>query len=167
MMVNDRRGLNLGVAMVAVGIYFILGRSLHLRGPGPILLLIGSVLLAFSAMRQFRGPIVPAGVLLGLGAGFILRDPLERWMPHWASLLLCLGGGLLLASGLDRFAGRERRPTPLVPGIVLVTIALVTAISQNLTFPDAMFDAVWRLWPFALVAAGAILVLQAMRAKKT
>ena len=109
MNIGDRRGLNLGVAMVALGIYFILYRSLHFRGPGPILLLIGAILLAFSALREFRGPVVPAGVLLGLGAGFLLRDPLDRWMPHWATLLLGLGCGLLLAGGLGRMTGQDRR----------------------------------------------------------
>ena len=164
---QDRRGLNLGVALFAIGTYFLLQRSLHFRGPGPVLLLIGTILLALSALRHFRGPLVPAGVLLGLGAGFLLRDPLDAWMPGWATLLLGLGAGLLMVAGFDHTAGRERRPTPLVPGVVLIAIALVTAISGNLRIPDAVFDAAWRLWPFALVAAGVLLVLQAARRRKT
>lgn len=163
---SDRRGLNLGIALLTLGVYFILRRSLHFRGPGPILILIGTILLGLSAMRQFRGPLVAACVLLGLGAGFLLRDPLDQWMPGWATLLLGLGSGFLLASGLDHTASRERRPTPLVPGVVLVTIALVTALSANLRIPEAFFDAAWRLWPFVLVAAGALLVLQAIRGRK-
>ena len=147
MNVGDRRGLNLGMALVALGVYFILYRSLHFRGPGPILLLIGAILLAFSALREFRGPIVPAGVLLGLGAGFLLRDPLERWMPHWAVLLLGIGSGLLLAGGLARMSGQDRRGAPIVPGIVLVAIALAAALSQNLVIPESFMDASWRPWP--------------------
>jgi hypothetical protein len=166
MNISDRRTLNLGVAMVALGIYFILFRSLHFRGPGPILLLIGAILLAFSALRGFRGPVVPAGVLLGLGTGFLLRDPLEGWMPGWATLLAGIGAGLLLAGGLGRLTGQPQRSAPIVPGMVLVAIALVTALSQNLVIPDSFYDAAWRLWPFALVAAGAILVLRQLRASK-
>lgn len=162
----DRRGLNVGVALFAVGIYFILKQSLHFRGPGPILMLIGTVLLALSALRQLRGPLVPACVLLGLGAGFLLRDPLDQWMPGWATLLLGLGSGLLLASALDHSAGRERRPTSLVPGIVLVTVALVTALSANLRIPESFSASLWRFWPFALVAAGAVLVVSAFRGHK-
>jgi hypothetical protein len=161
----DRRGLNLGVAMLGVGTYFILARHLHFGGPGAILLLIGTVLLALSALREFRGPIVPAGVLLGLGAAFQLRDPLEAWMPFWATILLGIGSGLLLAAALGRLGGHERR-APLAPGIVLVAIALATAVSRHLRIPESTFEAAWRLWPFGLVAAGLILVVQALRTRR-
>jgi len=164
---RDRRGLNLGVALLALGVYFILRRSLHFHGPGPLLLLIGTILLVISAFRNFRGPLVASGVLLGLGAGYLLRDPLEAWMPGWATLLLGLGSGLLLVGALDRSAGRERRPTPVVPGVILVTIAVVTALASNVRIPQALYDAVWRFWPFALVAAGVLLVVQAFRGRRT
>ncbi len=141
-------------------------RELHLSGPGPILLLIGTVLLAIAALRGFRGPIVPAGVLIGLGAGFLLRDPFEPWMPPWATLLLFLGSGLLLAAGVDRYAGRERRPSTLAPGLVLVAIAAAAAFSQNIRVPENLYEIAWRLWPWALVAAGALLVVQGMRGRK-
>jgi len=164
---RDRRGLNLGVALLAVGLYFILRRSLHFHGPGPLLLLIGTILLVVSAFRGFRGPLVAAGVLLGLGAGYLLRDPLEAWMPGWATLLLGLGSGLLLVGVLDHSSGRERRPTPVVPGIILVAIAVVTALASNVRIPPSVYDALWRFWPFALVAAGLLLLVQALRGKRT
>lgn len=164
---QDRKSLNLGVALLAIGVFFLLKHSLHFRGPGPILLLIGTILLLFSALREFRAPLVPAGVLLGLGAGFLLRDALEPWMPGWATLLLGLGAGFLLAAGLDRSPGRERRPSPLVPGLVLVGIAVATALTANVHFPESFFDSLWRFWPFALVAAGVLLVAQALRGRKT
>ena len=167
MIVRDRRGLNLGVALLALGIYFILARQLHFRGPGPILLLIGTILLAVSAFRQWRGPIVPAGVLIGLGTAFLVRYPLERWMPHWATLLLGIGAGLLLAGALDRAGGREPRPGTLVPGGILVTIALMATIAENLRVPEEVFDAAWRLWPWAVIAAGVFLVVRAMAVRKS
>jgi hypothetical protein len=165
MNVPDRRGLNIGVVLVALGIFFLLRRELHLSGPGPILLVIGAILFTLSALRGFRGPVVPAGVLLGLGAGFLLRDPLDRWFPGWATLLLGLGSGLLLAAAIDRQAGRDRHPSSLVPGIVLVVIAAATAISRNLHVPVDLIEAAWRLWPWALVLAGAVLVIQGLRNK--
>lgn len=164
--VRDRRGVNLGVIFVCVGLYLILKRSLHFHGPAPVLLLIGTVLLFVSALRNFRGPLVAAGVLLGLGAGYLLRDPLEPWMPAWATLLLGLGSGLLLVGLLDRSAGRERRPTPVVPGVILVAIAVITALAGNVRVPPALYDALWRFWPFALVAAGILLVVSAFRGRR-
>ena len=163
---TDRRGLNLGIALMALGVFFLVRRELHLTGPGPILLLIGTVLFAISALRGFRGPVVAAGVLLGLGTGFLLRDPLEPWMPSWATLLAFLGGGLLLAAAVDRYAGRERRPSTLVPGLVLVAIAALTAASRNIDLPERLFEVAWRLWPWALVGAGVLLVVQGMRGRR-
>ena len=162
-----RRGLNLGVALLAVGLYLILGRQLSFRGPGPILLLIGTILLVVAALRQWRGPTVAAGVLLGLGTAFLVRDPLERWLPGWATLLLGIGAGLLFAAALDRAAGRPPRPGTLVPGMVLVAIALVAAISVNLRVPEAFAEALWRLWPWVIVAAGVVLVIRALAVRKS
>ena len=156
----DRRGLNIGVVLVGLGLFFLLRRELHLSGPGPILLVIGAILFTFAALRNFRGPVVPAGVLLGLGAGFLLRDPLDPWMPPWATILLGLGGGLLLAAGIDRKAGRERHPSTLAPGIVLVAIAAAAALATNFHVPENVIEAVWRFWPWALVLAGVVLVAQ-------
>jgi hypothetical protein len=167
MNVPDRRGLNLGIALTAIGVFFLVRRELHLTGPGPILLLIGTVLFTISALRDFRGPVVPAGVLIGLGIGFLLRDPLEPWMPPWATLLAFLGGGLLLAAAVDRYAGRGRRPSTLVPGLVLVAIAAATAISRNVDLPENLFLLAWKIWPWALVGAGVLLVVQGMRGRRS
>ena len=164
--VVDRRGLNVGIALVAVGGFFLLRRELNWRGPGPILLLIGTVLFVAAALRDFQGPIVPAGVLLGLGVGFLLRDPLLPWMPPWATLLLGLGAGLLLAASIERSRRVGRRPAPLVPGIVLIAIAAFTALSRNVVLPEQLLESAWRLWPWALVVAGVALVVQAMRRRK-
>lgn len=161
-----RRGLNLGVALLAFGIYLLLKRELSFRGPGPLLLLIGTILLVLSAFRQWRGPTVAAGVLLGLGTAFVLRDPLDRWMPNWVTMVLGIGGGLLLAAALERAGGRSTRPGPLVPGIVLVTIGLFAALSENLRIPEAFSDALWRLWPWVIVAAGVTLVIRALAVRK-
>lgn len=162
---TERRSLNLGIALLALGLYFLAARHLHFRGPGPILLLIGTILLLVSAMRDFRGPIVAAGVLIGLGCAFLVRDPLERWMPGWATILLGIGAGLLLAAALDRAAGRDRRPGTLAPGVALVGLALATAVARNLRLSEDFYDAAWRLWPWALVAAGAVLVARALAKK--
>ena len=116
---TDRRGVGLGVVLCGVGLYALLSRSLGLRGPAPVLLLLGAVFFTLSALARFRGPLLPAGVLLGLGAGFLLRGPLAPWLAPWASILLGLGAGFLLVAAIDRACGRRRQPPPVVPGLVL------------------------------------------------
>lgn len=162
---NDRRGLVVGVVLLLLGAFFVLSRSFRFSGPGPILILIGSVFLALSALRRARGPLLPGAVLVGLGTGFLLRETLEPWFPHWATLLLGLGAAFLLVAALDSAAGRERRPSPLFPGIVLILVALFGALTRA----DAVREwiaGVQHLWPWALVLAGALLVGQALLRKR-
>jgi len=159
--VNDRRGLVVGVVLVFLGAFFVLSRTFRFSGPGPILVLIGAIFLALSALRRARGPLLPGGVLLGLGSGFLLREPLESIFPHWATLLLGLGAGFLLVAALDRASGSGRRPSPLLPGIVLVVVALFGALTRQEAVREALSQ-VRDLWPWALVLAGVALVAQAV-----
>ncbi|HTR03125.1 MAG TPA: hypothetical protein VMN82_08010 [Thermoanaerobaculia bacterium] len=156
-------GFGLGVALVALGVYALLKRSFHIHGPGPILLVIGAALFVVAALRRFQGPLVPAGVLLGLGTAFLVRDPLEPWVPGWATILFGIGAGLLLASALGR---REGRRGPSLAGLVLVAIALLAVLATNLNVSFDLYDRLWRLWPFALVGAGILLVFQALAGRR-
>jgi hypothetical protein len=164
--VNDRRSLTLGIVIVLVGAFFLLRHSVAFSGPGPILLLLGAVFLAAAALRSFRGPVLPAGVLLGLGSGFLLEGPLEPWLPRWAALLAGLGAGFLLAAGLDRAAGRDGRGRWLAPAVILLGIAAVAGLARRLNLA-VFFERLAFLWPWLLVAAGAWLVVTALRGRKT
>ena len=118
---KDRRSLSLGVILLGLGAFFLLRRTVGLSGPRPILLFIGALFLSLSAMRSFRGPLLPAGVLLGLGAGFVLQPHLEAWAPRWAILVLGLGAGFLLVAALDAAWRRGRRlPAHTVRRVVAV-----------------------------------------------
>ena len=158
---RDQRALAIGLVLLILGLFFVLSRTFGFSGPGVTLLLIGAIFLALSASRRFRGPLLPGGVLLGLGAGFLLREPLARLLPQWATLLLGLGAGFLLVAVLDRAAGRDRRPSPLFPGLVLVAIAVLAAIVRLTPLADVVAD-VRHLWPWALAAVGVLLVGQAL-----
>jgi hypothetical protein len=148
--------------LLLLGGFFLLSRTYHLSGPGVTLSLIGAIFLVLSAVRGFRGPLLPAGVLLGLGAGFLLRDPLAALLPRWATIVLGLGAGFLLVALLDRVAGHSgRRPSPLVPGLILVAVALFGALVQHTPILDVL-GRIESLWPWALVVVGALLVGQSL-----
>jgi len=163
---NERQNLTLGIVIVLVGAFFLLRRSVEFSGPGPILLLLGAVFLAAAALRSFHGPVLPAGVLLGLGAGFLLQRPLEPWLPRWAALLAGLGAGFLLSAGLDQAAGRDGRGRWLAPAVILLVIAVVAGLARGLN-TAAFFDRLAFLWPWLLVAAGTWLLVTALRRRKT
>ncbi len=162
---NDR-SLVAGIVLVAVGLYIVLSRSLGFGGAGPLLLLIGAIFLTLSAARRWRGPIAPGAILMGLGAGILLQVPLEAWVPRWATIVLGLGAGFLLAAVLEAAAGRLRRPGPIVPGVILVVIALVAAAGERLSL-DRFFRHLELWWPWALVAVGVVLLVRAFRGRHT
>jgi hypothetical protein len=164
---NDRRSLPLGIVLICVGLFFVLSRTLRFSGPGAVLVLIGAIFLALSAARRFRGPLLPGGILLGLGSAFLLQATLEPIFPRWAAILLGLGAGFLLVAAIDRASGRERRPSPLLPGVVLVLLAGLGALSRRAPIFEVLAG-LKDLWPWALVAAGALLVGQALvRGRRT
>jgi hypothetical protein len=158
----DRRGIGLGAALVGVGLYALGARVWGWHGAGPILLLLGAIFFALSAARRFRGPLLPAGVLLGLGVGFLLRDAVEPSWPRWAAILLGLGGGFLLVAAIDRAMGRRREPPPVWPGLVLCALGSA-AVATRATSIRSLFDLLEPLWPFALIAAGILLVATSKR----
>ena len=159
---NDRRrSLPLGIVLLLLGIFFVLSRSFRWTGPGAILLLIGAIFLALSAARGFRGPLLPGAILLGLGLAFLLQRQLEPVFPRWAAILLGLGAGFLAVTAIDRAGGRERRPSPLLPGVLLVLIAGLGALSQRTPVFEVLAG-VRDLWPWAVVVAGALIVGQAL-----
>jgi hypothetical protein len=161
---GERRGLTLGIVLLALGGYFLLRQSIPFSGPAPILLLIGAILFGLSAARRFRGPLLPAGVLLGLGAGFLLRGPLSPWLTEGGAIVLGLGCGMLGVVAIDAAMGRHRGPGPLVGGLVLVAIAGGTALSRSFDL-SGLRDALDRAWPWLLIAAGVVLVAASLRRK--
>lgn len=162
---GGRRDVTAGVVLILLGAYFLLRHRLSLSGPGPILLIIGAAFFLVSALRAFRGPLLPAGVCLGLGAGFLLREPLATWMPGWGVLVLGLGAGFLLVAAIDARGGRTgRRPAPLVPGLVLLAVAVGSAVGRRVDL-SGIAQSLAVAWPWLLVALGVLLVITSLRGR--
>jgi hypothetical protein len=164
-MIRPRRDATAGIVLILLGLFFLLRQRIPLAGPGPILVVIGAALFAASAARAFRGPLLPAGVCLGLGAGFLLRRPLSPWFAGWATLLLGLAAGFFLVAAVDASAHRNRGPAPLVAGIVLLGVALFSAADRIV---DVALAARWleAVWPWLLVAIGVALVVASLAKRR-
>ena len=158
---SDRRNLTLGIVLLFLGAFFLLAKAFRFSGPGVILVLIGAILFTLSAARGFRGPLLPGGILLGLGGAFLLQSTLEHLFPRWATITLGLGIGFLLTTVVDRARRQERRPSPLVPGLILLAVSFFGALSR-LTPVEDLLTRMRDLWPWALVLAGLALVAQTL-----
>jgi hypothetical protein len=155
------RGLTFGIVLLALGIWFLLRQSLEFTGPGPILLLIGGILFAISATRDFRGPFFGACILLGLAAGFLMANPLSAWLADGSAILLGLGCGFLLVVVIDAAMKRRRGFGPLVAGLILVGIAISSALARLLDL-SGVRALVEQFWPWLLIAAGLALVVSSV-----
>jgi len=139
----------------------LLSRSSIFAGPGAIVLGIGVLFLLVSAARGFSGPLLPGGILTGLGAALLLRRSLEPRFPEWGAILLGLSAGFLLVAAVDAAKGRARRPSPLVPGVVLGLLAIFSAMRTSPALRWISDVDLHDFWPWAAVAAGLFLVARA------
>jgi hypothetical protein len=150
-----------GIALLVIGTAVLLSRYSIFAGPGTIVLGIGILFLLVSAARGFSGPLLPGGILTGLGAALLLQHRLEPRFPGWGTILLGLSAGFLLVAAVDAAKGRSRRPSPLLPGIVLGTIAILSALRRSPAFRWTADLDLRDAWPWIAVAAGLFLVARA------
>lgn len=163
---DTHRGLLPGIVLIVIGAAVLLSRFEMFAGPGAIVFALGILFLLVSAARGFSGPLLPGGILTGLGAALLLRHALWRYFPEWGSILLGLSAGFLFVAAVDAARKRTRRPSPLVPGVVLGVLGLFSAV-RNMTALRWVADVDLReIWPWAAVVAGLFLVLRALLAKR-
>ena len=158
---DPQRGLLPGIALLVIGTAILLSRYSIFAGPGAIVLGIGILFLVVSAARGFSGPLLPGGILTGLGAALLLKHRLEPRFPEWGTILLGLSAGFLLVAAVDAAKGRSRRPSPMFPGIALGTIGILSALRRSPAFRWIADLDLHDAWPWIAVAAGLFLVARA------
>jgi len=163
--VPGRGGVRLGVFLVAIGVAALLSRYHLFDGPGAVVFALGVVFLAVSAASGFSGPLLPGGILTGLGGALLLQHRLEGRLPFWGIVVLGLGAGFLFVAAVDLARGRERRPSPLLPGLILVMLGAIAWLERIPAFAWMQRIDLGELWPWAVVAAGLLLVFRAILAR--
>lgn len=151
----DRRNPQIvgGVILVVLGVALLIAQLVPGLGGEVVLPAIGvAFLVAYFYMRQY-GFLVPGGILTGLGIGVVLQNRVQ--LGGVEIVVLGLGLGFLLIWVLDAVYTRFSNWWPLIPGTILVAVAVAPAIPQ-------LGDLVERLWPVLLIAAGIALVIAAL-----
>ena len=157
---DPREGLLPGIALLVIGTAVLLSRYSIFAGPGAIVLGLGVLFLLVSAARGFSGPLLPGGILTGLGAALLLKDRLEPRLPEWGTILLGLSAGFLFVAAVDAAKGRSRRPSPLLPGVVLGALGILSVLRRSPAFRWIDVD-LRDVWPWLAVAVGLFLVARA------
>ena len=141
------RPFNLGVALIGLGVLFLLWRLLAPTGALPLLIL-GSIFTGLALFGRARGFVVPGGILLGLASGLIAAALLRHVGGAYggAAIVGGLGAGFWSIPLLDRV----RHPYESafgwarIPGSILLGIAAFLGLVGTI-------GALFHYWPIVLI----------------
>ena len=149
----DRQKFIAGVVLVLFGLGFYMAQKLDALGSEVIMLIIGTAFLVAYFYQKAYGLLIPACILLGLGAGSTLQKANVWWANE--GIQLGLGVGFLAIYLIARLYQKESHWWPLIPGSIL-TIIGVPKSAEIWAFLRAH-------WPLILVAIGIMILIGAFR----
>ncbi len=143
-----------GLVLIAIGLALYWFELYAGLGATAVVFVAGSAFLAGYLVSRTFGFLVPAALLLAVGVGELV----ERFTDFHASTTLWLGIGFLGVSVCAWIYERRKAIWPLVPGALLVLVAV----------PDAwrLIDVIHRHWPLLLVAVGLAVLFGASTGRK-
>lgn len=160
-------GLIGGLILLIVGIVALIGQFVpdawgELFGTF-LLLGLGIVFLAVGIMTRQGGWFIPGGILTGLGAGTglitsPLMDSLGGDEGGWFLIVFALGWGLITL--MTAIFTDETHWWALIPGGIIGLVGL--SVLYGGVFMDTL-EWVGKLWPLALIVAGALLLWKVRR----
>jgi hypothetical protein len=140
-----------GLVLILIGLLlYALDRTQGI-GQAAIFLVAGSVFLAGYLYRRNYGLLVPAGILLGIGAGTVGE---QRWFDFGNAFLLGLGAGFVSIFLIALLVERQSHWWPLIPGTILILLGLPKS--------ESVVSYLFSNWPLVLVAAGAVILLTSL-----
>jgi hypothetical protein len=154
---TTRTHVSAAATLIGIGVGALVLRA---TGPTPgvgtfVVLALGLAFVAAHVVTRQYGPLVPGGILTGLGAGIVTVQHLAVTdEPAAGIVILGLGLGFLsiwVIGGLLRVAGHHW--WPIVPGGILAVIGGSLAI-------DGQAVQVVDYWPLVLVGIGVLVLLR-------
>ena len=170
--VTSRRNRSVaGAALIGIGVLVLAGQMVETSWFGLLFLpVLGLIFLLWGAATRNVGPLIPGGILSGIGTGvFLIEGPLQLLQdePSGGVFLLSFGVGWVLITLLSALFTDETHRWPLIPGGILALIGgslLVGGVALDAV--SSAGEILNRLWPVALVAFGLYLFLRPDRAKE-
>ncbi len=162
------RGWAGGATLIVIGIVLLLtmlDRSEILSVI--LLLLIGIVMITWGLMARSAAPLIPGGILTGLGIGVVLLRTVyinAIGTTQGAVILLALGLGFLAIMPLTLIIQPTTHWWPTIPGSILVVIGALLALGES-GLP--MLNFVGTFWPLTLIIAGILIIWRAQTKQRT
>lgn len=154
-----------GTALILIGALLLIATLTNSGLISKLLLpVLGVIFLAWGIMTSRDGPMIPGGILTGLGVGVLLAQEVFHLssMDESGLITLCLGLGFLLIVPLSAFFTRKRHWWPTIPGSILVVVGIAMFVGNNA--PDVL-TVLGRIWPVGLIIAGVFWLWQVWRKK--
>jgi len=154
-----QRGLVAGLILIVLGLAFFAGQ--YVQVPGWVFLsALGVIFLVVYLVQRAYGYLVPAGMLLGLGAGLALGGEGGRF--GGGVIVGGLGVGFLAIYVIDRLYTRASTVWPLYPGGILALVGLLLVLAAQGLIPRDVLILLATWWPLGLVLIGAWLIFRQM-----
>lgn len=147
---EKRQRLIAGSAVIGMGLGLWVLQRLEAIGPSAFFFLIGGAFMAAYLARKEYGFLIPACILLGLGAGSIGGD---SFLSFGDAMWLGLGFGFVAIFLIALLYERKSHWWPLIPGAALILLGLDRTREA--------FDFLYENWPLALVLVGVLILLGA------
>jgi len=147
---EKRQRLIAGFAVIGMGLGLWVLQRFDAIGPSAFFFLIGGAFMAAYLARKEYGFLIPACILLGLGAGSIGKG---SFFDFGDSKQLGLGFGFVAIFLIALLYERKSHWWPLIPGAALILLGLDRT--------REVFGFLYENWPLALVLVGVLILLGA------
>lgn len=141
-----------GVALIVIGLLFLLNLFIGGNVFGLIALIAaGLIFIVWGVLIRHPGPIIPGGILSGLGVGVLL---VQQVFPHVSDgeiITLSIGLGFLIIMPLSMAVSGSRQLWALIPGGFFTVIGIYLLIGK---VGLDLLSLVGRWWPIVFIVLG-------------
>jgi len=158
-----RRGVA-GIALIVIGAFALLATVFQSDVFGLLFLpALGLIFLAWGIASRHARPLVPGGLLLGIGVGVLLSQLIYGSDGRPSIILLCMGLGFIIITPLSIMFTTRAERWPLIPGVILAILGIVFFIGGTALETAQILG---KFWPVFLIVIGLYLLWEWNRQAK-
>ena len=162
-------GLVGGFILISIGVVALLGQVVDFAAWENVgvsfVLLLGLIFLAWGIFSRQAGPMIPGGIISGIGLGIILlaNNLVPTGIEEGGIFLMAFALGWGLITLLSALLTNDPQWWPLIPGGIIGFIGL--AVSFGGVFMNLLTVAA-QLWPVILIVVGVYVLWSARKPKE-